>query len=65
MIYQISTVKTQTEALPRFNKGLVQVRNIQRRLKSEPAPAPLPDRGLLWSPHTAGPYVVPVTRWIE
>jgi hypothetical protein len=24
-----------------------------------------PTEGYLWSPMTAGPYLVPITRWIE
>lgn len=33
--------------------------------KQAPArPVPVPEE-LFWSPYTAGPYLVPVSRWIE
>jgi len=65
MIYQISEVKTKTEPLPKINKGLIQARHIQAKLKEQVADGLLPTEGVLWSPMTAGPYLVPVTRWIE
>ena len=65
MIYQISDVKTKTEPLPPVNKGLIQARHIQAHLKEQIADGLLPDRVHIWSPMTAGPFIVPVTRWIE
>ncbi|MCE0521390.1 MAG: hypothetical protein LV480_00580 [Methylacidiphilales bacterium] len=65
MINQISPVQTQTDLLPKINKGLIQARHIQARLKEDTDHSLLPDKGFLWSPLTAGPYLVPVTRWIE
>ena len=65
MIYQVSDVKTKTEPLPKINRGLIQARHIQAQLKERSTTAKLPDHGMLWSPMTAGPYLVPVTRWIE
>jgi hypothetical protein len=65
MIHQISPVQTKTELLPKINKGLIQARHIQAQLKERSTHGTLPDKGLLWSPMTAGPYLVPVTRWIE
>jgi hypothetical protein len=65
MIYQISDVKTKTEPLPKINRGLIQARHIQAQLKERNANRTLPDIGYILSPMTAGPYVVPVTRWIE
>jgi hypothetical protein len=65
MIYQIDPVKTKTETLPIINKGLLQVRHIQAQVKERKASDSLPDTGYLWSPFTAGPVLVPVTRWIE
>jgi len=58
MIHQIAPI-SQTQTLP-LNKDLMKVRHIQHRLKANQ-----PDYGFLWSPATAGPYLVPVTRWIE
>jgi hypothetical protein len=63
MICQISNVKTKTGAIPPINKGLAQARNIQARLKNHAAPVPQPLDS--WTPITAGPYLVPVTRWVE
>jgi hypothetical protein len=63
MICQISTVKNKTEPLP--DKGLLQARRIQAKLKERVADGLLPEDGQSWSPITAGPYLVPVTRWVE
>jgi len=65
MIYQISDVKTKTEPLPKINRGLIQARHIQAELKKRIIKGTLPDRVLIWSPLTAGPCLVPVSRWIE
>jgi hypothetical protein len=65
MIYQISNVKTKTEPLPTLNKGLLQARHIQNRVKEKAADRLAPTEGYLWSPMNAGPYLVPITRWIE
>ncbi len=65
MIYQISTVKTKTEPLPPVNKGLIQARHIQAKLKERVADGLLPTEGYLWSAATSGPFLVPITRWIE
>jgi hypothetical protein len=64
MICQVCPVKTKTAPLPRISKALTQVRNLQARVK-ERAPTYPVDRSQLWSPLTAGPYIVPVSRWIE
>jgi hypothetical protein len=64
MIYQVSPVKDKTAPLPKINKGLIQARHIQARLKKE-MPDTLPNQVEIWSPFTSGPYVVPVMRWIE
>jgi hypothetical protein len=65
MIHQIAPVQTKTEPLPKINKGLIQARHIQAGLKDRGATPSLPTFGELWSPLTAGPYIVPITRWIE
>jgi len=60
MIHQIAPVQTKTEPLPKINKALLQARHIQAKVKQG-----LPTQVQMWSPITAGPYMVPVTRWIE
>ncbi|MCE0485012.1 MAG: hypothetical protein LV479_12345 [Methylacidiphilales bacterium] len=65
MIHQIASVKTKTEPLPQINRGLMQVRRMQSRIKEKIADGLFPSEGILWSPMTSGPYIVPVTRWIE
>ncbi len=65
MIHQVSPVQTKTAPLPKINRGLIQARHIQAHVKERIAGNSLPVTGELWSPLTAGPYIVPVTRWIE
>ncbi len=65
MINQIAPVSTKTESLPTLNKALLQARHIQNHVKERTATGPLPTTGVIWSPYTSGPFVVPVTRWIE
>ena len=65
MIHQISSIKTKTAALPQINRSLIQARHIQAEVKNRVAGHSLPVTGELWSPMTAGPYIVPITRWIE
>jgi len=62
MICPVCPIKTKTAPLPRIGKALAQVRNIQARVKERTYPV---DRSELWSPITAGPYIVPISRWIE
>jgi hypothetical protein len=65
MINQISHVKTKTEPLPTINRGLMQTRRIQAKLKERIADGLLPSSGLLWVPGTPEPHFVQVTRWVE
>ena len=65
MIRQISHVKTKTEPLPTINRDLLKARHIQSHVKGMAAEGSKPTEGYLWSPINAGPYVVPITRWIE
>jgi hypothetical protein len=65
MINQISPVQTKTAALPIINRSLLQARHIQAIVKERVAGHTLPATVEIWSPLTAGPYIVPVTRWIE
>ncbi len=64
MIHQVAPVQTKTELLPKLNKGLLQARHIQSMVKGRIVNG-LPTQVEMWSPITAGPYMVPVTRWIE
>ena len=65
MIYQIANVKTKTEPLPTLNRDLFKARHIQAHVKEMAADGLAPTEGYLWSPMNAGPYMVPITRWIE
>jgi len=65
MICQIANVKTKTEPLPSINRDLLKVRHIQAHVKEMAADGLAPTEGYLWSPINAGPYLVPITRWIE
>jgi len=64
MINQIASVQTKTEPLPKINKDLLRARHIQANVK-QGLTGRLPTQVQMWSPITAGPYMVPVTRWIE
>ncbi len=64
MIHQITPVKIHAQSLTGFNKGLVQARQIQSRLKES--------RSLLSSevssfanPMNAGPFQVPTNLWFD
>ena len=64
MINQIAPVQIKTAALPQLNRGLLQARHIQSLVKERVTDS-LPKQVQMWSPITSGPYMVPVTRWIE
>jgi hypothetical protein len=65
MINQIAPVPKTSYSPRGLNKGLIQARHIQAKLKARGDLAAKPEYGFLWSPITAGPYTVPITRWIE
>jgi hypothetical protein len=65
MIHQISHVKTKTEPLPTINRDLLKTRRIQAHVRELAADRLAPTEGYLFSPINAGPYLVPITRWIE
>ncbi len=65
MIHQIAPVKTKTEPLPGLNRDLIKARHIQAHVKELAADGLVPTEGYLFSPIHAGPYLVPITRWIE
>jgi len=65
MIYQITNVKTKTAPLPAINRDLLKARHIQAHVKEMAADGLAPTEGYLLSPMHSGPYLVPITRWIE
>jgi hypothetical protein len=65
MIHQICQVKAQTERLPELNQGFDQVRRLQAQLKARRPKRAQSTGEQFWSPMTAGPYLVPVSRWVE
>jgi hypothetical protein len=54
MICQIKPIKSRNLKASSIDKAY-----------AEPKADDLPTEVVMWSPHTAGPYLVPVTRWIE
>ncbi len=64
MIKQIAPVSTKTAPLPKINRGNIQARDIEI-LAIETTATSLPNQVEIWSPMMSGPYIVPVTRWIE
>jgi hypothetical protein len=65
MINQIAPVKTQTQSLGGINKGLIQARHIQSRLKSDSLqPMPFED-GSFANHMTSGPFLVPTHFWFD
>ena len=65
MIHQIAHVKTKTGQLPMINRDLIKARHIQAHVKEMAADGLVPTEGYILSPMHAGPFLVPVTRWIE
>ena len=65
MIHQIANIKTKTEPLPTVNRDLVRARHIQAHVKEMASDGLAPTDAYLWSPINAGPFLVPVTRWVE
>jgi hypothetical protein len=65
MINQIADIKTKTEPLPTLNRELFKARRIKAPVKEKAAEGRPRTAGYLWNPINAGPYLVPITRWIE
>lgn len=66
MICQITKVKSKTAPLPAINRDLIRARHIQSHVKEMAADGLAPTEGYLWGgPKNSGPYLVPITRWIE
>jgi hypothetical protein len=64
MINQIAPISQETTRFNGINRGLIQARHIQAKLKEESFEAERPESVILWSP-IAVPYLVPIIRWIE
>jgi hypothetical protein len=64
MINQIASIPQKTVPLTAISKDLVRARHIQAHVR-ELAAAPKPETGLVSSPQTGMPYLVPILRWIE
>jgi len=64
MINQIAPISQETTRFNGINRGLIQARHIQAKLKEEAFEAERPGRVIMWSP-IAVPYLVPIIRWIE
>ncbi len=65
MIYQVQTIPAKTAPLPKIDQDLIKARRIQARLNGRTPESISSREGVSWTPITSGPYVVPVTRWVE
>jgi hypothetical protein len=65
MINQIAPVLPSTSSHEGIKKGLVPAQHIQVKLKDQSTDDSQPVDGILWSPGYAGPFLVPIIRWIE
>lgn len=64
MINQVSPIP-QVNTSNQLNKDFAKARLIQAKLNGRVIDAAEIDYGYLWSPLTAGPYLVPVLKWID
>jgi hypothetical protein len=65
MIHQTAPVPTKTTRLGLGTKDLLQAHNLQARLRVRAHAEAKPETGLVSSPLTGMPYLVPILRWIE
>jgi len=65
MIRQIASVPTKTTRLGLACQDLLQAHYLQARVRERVQAEPKPETGLVSSPLTGMPYLVPVLRWIE
>ena len=65
MINQIAPVPTKTTRLGLGCTDLVQAHDLQARVRDRAHIEPKPETGLVSSPLTGMPYLVPILRWIE
>jgi hypothetical protein len=65
MIHQTAPLPTKTTRLGLATQDLLQAHNIQARLRDRAQADAKPGTGLVSSPLTGMPYLVPILRWIE
>ncbi len=65
MIHQIAPVPTKTTRLGLGCKDLVEAHDLQARVRDRAHAEAKPETGLVSSPLTGMPYLVPILRWIE
>jgi hypothetical protein len=65
MIHQIAPVPQKTTRLGLGWKDLIQAHDIQARVRNRAHGKAQPESGLVSSPLTGLPYMVPILRWIE
>jgi hypothetical protein len=65
MIHQITKVPQKTTRLGLITKDLVQAHDLQARVRDRAHVETKPGTGLVSSPLTGMPYMVPILRWIE
>ncbi len=65
MTHQIAPVPQKTTRLGLACKDLVDVHDLQARLRDRAHVEAKPETGLVSSPLTGMPYLVPILRWID
>jgi hypothetical protein len=67
MVTQLTRPKAKSKTVRALGRRLLKRRSkaVAAPVKKSTLPADLPTEGWLLSPMTAGPYLVPITRWIE
>jgi hypothetical protein len=65
MINQIASIPQKTTRLGLVSKDLVEAHRIQVRVRTRAHADAKPETGLVSSPTTGLPYMVPILRWIE
>jgi hypothetical protein len=65
MIHQIAPVPTKTTRLGLYSQDLLAAHNLQARVRTRALAEPKPETGLVSSPLTGMPYLVPILRWID
>ena len=64
MICPTHYMKSKSAILPRVKEKFPRAARILSKSTALPEAKTI-DPGMVWSPMTAGPFMVPVTRWIE
>ncbi len=65
MIQQVASVPTKTTRLGLVTRDLLEAHNLQVRVRARHMTETKPETGLVSSPLTGMPYLVPILRWIE